>query len=297
MEVLIWVLALAGAGVVAFALFIAWSLYRRLRGQHMPRKPFADHVAFMEPYVRVSYPPGDGPFPAVLLFHGCGGVRQVTENYAALAVKTGVAAVIVDSLRARNISYEEALAQVCTGHRLWGRERAADVYAALDLVRQDKKIDPQQLALTGWSHGGWTVLDALTLAQMKVPPDGLSDAPDAPFDGVQGAFLVYPYVSGPSLAVRQDWLKDIPIEAVLVERDSMASEADASVVFSRARQHGAPVSWSVLGGVTHAFDEPDHHPDSTLSYDAQATQETEGRFVDFLRRRLGAGLNRSKTAS
>ena len=286
MDLLIWVLAMAGAGVLAFAGYIAFKLYRRLRGQHLPRKPFAEHVAFMEPYVRVSYPPGEGPFPAVLLFHGCGGVRQVTENYAALAVKSGVAAVIVDSLRARHISYEEALAQVCTGHRLWGRERAADVYAALDLIRRDRKIDPQRLALAGWSHGGWTVLDALTLAQMKLPPDGLSDAPEEPFAGVKGAFLVYPYVSGPSLAVRKDWLNDIPIEGVLVERDSMASEADASVVFSRARQRGAPVSWSVLGGVTHAFDEPDHHPESTLRYDAQATRETEGRFVDFLKRRL-----------
>ncbi|WP_440958218.1 dienelactone hydrolase family protein [Oceanicaulis sp. LC35] len=286
MDMLIQVLAIAGAGVFAFALYIAWSLYRRLRGQHMARKPFADHVAFMEPYVRVSYPPGDGPFPAVLLFHGCGGVRQVTENYAALAVKSGVAAVIVDSLRARTISYEEALAQVCTGRKLWGRERAADVYAALELIRQDRKIVSDKLALAGWSHGGWTLLDALTLAQMKLPPDGLSDAPEEPFKGVTGVFLIYPYVSGPSLAVRNDWLPDMPIEGVLVERDSMASEADASVVFSRARQHGAPVSWSVLGGVTHAFDEPDHHPDSTLRYDAQATGETEGRFMDFLKRRL-----------
>ena len=286
MDLLIWVLAIAGAGVLAFASFIAFTLYRRLRGQHLARKPFADHVAFMEPYVRVSYPPGEGPFPAVLLFHGCGGVRQVTENYAALAVKSGVAAVIVDSLRARNISYEEALAQVCTGHKLWGRERAADVYAALDLIRRDRRIDPQRLALTGWSHGGWTLLDGLTLAAMKRPPDGLSDAPEEPFAGVTGVFLIYPYVSGPSLAVRHDWLSGIPLEAVLVERDSMASEADASVVFSRARQQGAPVSWSVLGGVTHAFDEPDHRPGSTLRYDAQATRETEGRFVDFLNRRL-----------
>ncbi|WP_306014753.1 dienelactone hydrolase family protein [Oceanicaulis sp. MMSF_3324] len=290
MDVLIWVLAIAGAGVLAFALYIGWSLYRRLRGQHMARKPFSDHVAFMEPYVRVSYPPGDGPFPAVLLFHGCGGVRQVTENYAALAVKAGVAAVIVDSLRARAISYEQALAQVCTGHRLWGRERAADVYAALELIRQDKQIDPQRLALAGWSHGGWTVLDALTLARMQTPPDGLSDAPEQPFKGVTGVFLVYPYVSGPSLAVRNDWLADIPIEGVLVERDSMASEADASVVFSRAREHGASVSWSVLGGVTHAFDEPDHHPESALRYDPQATLETQGRFSDFLKRRLTPGV-------
>lgn len=286
MTTLLIILALAGLGIVGLASYIAWSLYRRLRGQHLPRRPFADHLAFMEPYVRTLYPPGDGPFPAVLLFHGCGGVRQVTERYAALAVKHGVAAVIVDSLRARNIAYEQALAQVCTGQRLWGRERAADVYAALDLVRQDRKLDFEALGVVGWSHGGWTLLDALTLAELGTPPDGLADAPSVPFAGVQGAFLIYPYVSGPALAMRHDWLIDMPIEGVLVERDSMASEADAAMAFNRARQRGAPVSWSVLGGVTHAFDEPDHHPESSLRYDAQATLETEGRFLDFLARRL-----------
>jgi len=288
MATLLIIMALAGLGVVGLAGFIALSLYRRLRGQHLPRRAFAEHMAFLEPYVRTLYPPGAGPFPAVLLFHGCGGVRQVSENYAALAVKQGVAAVIVDSLRARQIDYEQALAQVCTGQRLWGRERAADVYAALELVRRDTRLNPEMLGLVGWSHGGWTVLDALTLAEMGVAPDGLSDAPATPFAGVQGAFLIYPYVSGPALAMRHNWLKDVPIEGILVERDSMASEADAAMAFNRARQKGAAVSWSVLGGVTHAFDEPDHHPDSALRYDDQATRETEGRFVDFLKRRLSS---------
>jgi len=289
MNTLIWILVLASAGILAFALSIAWSLYRRLRGRHLSRKPFIEHVAFLEPYVRTLYPPGDGPFSAVLLFHGCGGVRQVTEAYAALAVKQGVAVVIVDSLRARQIDYEQALARVCTGQMLWGRERAADVYAALALARRDTRLVSDQLLLTGWSHGGWTVLDALTLAELKRPPDGLSDAPDQPFEGVQGAFLIYPYVSGPALAVRHDWLQHIPIEGVLVEGDSMASEADAAMVFARARNRGAPVSWSIMGGVTHAFDEPDHHPDSKLRYDAQASQQTQARFVDFLRQHLSSG--------
>ena len=152
MDKLIWVLALAGVGVLAFALYIAWSLYRRLRGQHLARKPFADHVAFLEPYVRVSYPPGDGPFPAVVLFHGCGGVRQVTENYAALAVKSGVAAVIVDSLRARNISYEEALAQVCTGHRLVGARTGGGCLrcAGSLCVRTARSM------LNAWRWAGWS---------------------------------------------------------------------------------------------------------------------------------------------
>ncbi len=66
----------------------------------------------------------------------------------------------------------------------------------------------------------------------------------------------------------------------------MASEHEAAEVFAKMKAAGASVTWSTLGGVTHGFDEPDHHPTSKLRYDEDATLQTRGAFVDFLKRRV-----------
>lgn len=281
-----WILAAIAAGLLVFAGGVALRLWRRFSGRHMKRSAFDAHRALIEPFVQVRYPPGPGPFPAVLLFHGCGGVRRVMHNYAEAAANAGVAAIIVDSHGPRGIDYQAALAQVCTGRRLWARERAADLHAALAIARDDPRLDRDRLALAGWSHGGWTILDALALDASGDAPDGLETAPGDAFAGVKAIFLVYPYLSGPALARRRDFTPSAPIEAVLVEADTMASDADAADVFARLKADGAAMSWSTLGGVTHGFDEPDHHPDSKLRYDSEATTRTQAQLVDFLRRKL-----------
>ena len=286
MQTALWIAATLAAMLTALGVAVIASLWRRLSGRHMRRGAFDRHRAMIEPHLRILYPPGEGPFPAVLLFHGCGGVRRIMRDYAEAAVKSGVAAVIVDSLTPRGIDYEAALAQVCTGRILWARERAADLHAALSILRADPQQDSERIVLAGWSHGGWTLMDAFALNAAGQAPDGLDEAPDAAFDGVAGVFLVYPYLSGPALSRRRTFLPPAPIEAVLVEQDAMASDADAAEVFARLKETGAAITWSTLGGVTHGFDEPDHHTQSKLRYDAMATDRVRSEFVGFLRRSL-----------
>lgn len=281
-----WIAGVLFAMLAVLSVAVVRRLWRRLTGQHMKRGKFTRHRAKIEPHLQTRYPPGEGPFPVVLLFHGCGGVRQIMDDYARAATKAGVAAVIVDSHTPRGIEYEAALAQVCTGRILWGRERAADVHAALAVVRDDPRLDANRIVLAGWSHGGWTLLDAFTLNSNGQSPDGLDAVPQPAFAGVEGVFLVYPYVSGPALARRRGFVPPAPMEAVLVAEDGMASEHEAAEVFAKLKDAGAAVTWSTLGGVTHGFDEPDHHPTSKLRYDDEATQHTRGAFVDFLKRRL-----------
>lgn len=286
MATAIWIGAGLGATLIAFVAFVAVRLWRRFTGAHMRRIANAERRALIEPYVTMLYPPGAGPHPCVLILHGCGGVRRISHAYAEAAVKAGCAAMIVDSLTPRGLDYEAALAQVCTGRVLWGRERAGDLYAALDIARDDPRIDAGRLALAGWSHGGWTILDALALDRAGRPPDGMTTAPARPFEGVRGIFLVYPYISGPALARRKPIDPPGPVEAIFVEDDSMASETDAIAVLEKARQDGAAVRWTTYGGVTHGFDEPDHHPDSPLRYDSEATAMARNQFTEFIKRRL-----------
>ena len=288
MSVWDWILAGFGLALGAGAALAlrTRAIWMKLLGLQTPRRPFAEHVERMRPHVQVRTPQGEGPFPAAVLMHGCGGVRTIMHAYADTAVQAGAAAVIVDSLSPRGIDYETAIKEVCSGRRLWGRERAADLYAALAIAREDARIDADRLALAGWSHGGWSVLDAMALARAGGRPDGLSAAPAAPLAGVRAAFLVYPFIAFPAIAARQRWLEGVPIEAVLVEGDDRASDATARKALEAARAQGRPVEIETIGGVTHAFDEPDHHSGSTLRYDDLQTKRLHARFARFIKRML-----------
>lgn len=71
-------------------------------------------------------PEGKGPFPVVLQFHGCGGMKNLQARWADTARAAGWAVLVVDSYGHRRIDRFEAYATVCTGLQLWGRERAGD---------------------------------------------------------------------------------------------------------------------------------------------------------------------------
>lgn len=277
--------------VTAFALLAgggAW-LWLRRKGFRRPgaRRSLRDHAAFLKPHVTIHVPPGEGPFPAAILMHGCGGPRTIMSQYAALAAANGAAAVLVDSTGARGISYEQALAVVCSGMVLRASERAGDLYAALELVRADPRIDADRLVLCGWSHGGWTILDALCLARAGGSPDSLTEAPEDPLSGVGAALVFYPYNGFPALSRWMDWPDGIPVEAHLVRNDRVCDDKTTARVFERRKARGADVRWDWFEGVTHGFDEPDHHSASLLRHDPEATERARALFADFLKRRLG----------
>ncbi|MEO1038989.1 MAG: dienelactone hydrolase family protein [Pseudomonadota bacterium] len=279
--------SLAALAMLAAAGAVRWrAILMRLIGAHIPRRAFAEHRALIAGHLQLRLPEGDGPFPVVLLLHGCGGPRDVMPAYAQTAVEAGIAAAIVNSLTPRGIDYETAVQEVCGGKRLWGRERASDVYAALDLLRRDPKIDNKRIAIGGWSHGGWALLDAMALARTNGRPDGLASCPEHPLDGVQGVFLVYPYAGFPAIAARRAWTSGAPVHAILVKGDEKADTDDAERVLQSAERDGAPVERSWFEGVTHAFDEKTHRADSALQYDEAAARRLHALFADFLRKTL-----------
>src|SRR5262249_37198936 len=105
-----------------------------------PRRPFAAFTERLMASAEVIRPEGEGPFPIVLQFHGCGGIPSSQAQYAEVARDAGWATVIVDSYAPRRISRGEATL-VCHGFELWGRERAGDVYAAMAWAREQPWAD------------------------------------------------------------------------------------------------------------------------------------------------------------
>ncbi|MDO1559056.1 dienelactone hydrolase [Brevundimonas sp. 2R-24] len=243
----------------------------------------ADRWAQLEPHVQ-AFGPDDGSVrPAVLLFHGCGGLRAHLPRYAQAAVAAGFRAYIIDSYAPRGWGRELALSMVCTGILLRGVERAGDVLAALWGVGQRPEVDADRLAMAGWSHGGWSIMDLMTLG-LNQPGDAyLADPTPAPLEGVRAVACFYAYVGPGALSRVRPWLRKPRTLAVSARRDHLTTLGAANRLWDRIEDGGVPVQRWVAEG-THAFDEPTGLP--PMRHDPVLAAEAERRFAEFLKAAL-----------
>ncbi len=212
-------------------------------------------IARLEPHFTVSRPGGEGPFPVVLMLHGCGGQRPFQDEIAEVVVRAGAVAVQVDSYAHRRIGRIAAFATVCTGAQLWGRERAGDLYAAMAWARAQSWADRERIVAIGWSHGGWTILDALALragAEME-RATGLRGLPAEPLEGLAGAMLVYPYTGIGAWVGKRDWRINPRSVAIVAQHDYIVGPSRTTL--ERQRDRGAPLEVIVFDNATHAFED------------------------------------------
>ncbi len=276
------------ASLLALAVGIGFFYILRIAGVGVPAMTRVELQSLLAPHIEVFLPEGDGPFPAVVLMHGCGGRQPMYDRYAALAVEAGVAAIVPDSFAPRGISRAEALTYVCTGALLQGRERAGDLAVVLDWAKEHPLVDSANLAVAGWSHGGWTIMDLMTMDLARGRgPQGLSDPPDDALAGVNAAFLIYPYCAFPALSRDRLMLHPASIDAVIGSDDRVVGLADCASTFAREAEQGREVSWEIWAGLGHSFDDPDQPAMlAQLRYDEDAAARLEQAFSDFLQRRL-----------
>jgi dienelactone hydrolase len=213
-----------------------------------------------------------GPVPVALLFSGCGGVQPVQSDYAQAALDQGWAAVIVDSHAARGIGRLAARSLVCTGLRLRGQDRAADVFEALQIVRADPRLDGDRTVLAGWSHGGWTVLDAMAQAQ----------AQDQPLSGVTAALLIYPYCGMIIEADTSPIGAPFPVTLLLVGKDRIANPRDCRRLAERREAEGSEIDIVFEPELTHAFDAAEQPWDPRMDYDADGAARARALFSRIL---------------
>ncbi len=224
-----------------------------------PKEALAARSSRLEPGFQLVRPDpetfGQGPFPTTIMMHGCGDQFGPQPDYARAAAQHGAASIIVDSFSARQINKVEAASLVCAGLRLWGRERAGDVMAALHWARRQDWVDPQRLSLAGWSHGGWSVMDSLALGSDVGKHANLTDLAADALDGVTSAFLVYPWCGAGAQTPSRGWIKPVRAFMLLAEKDSVAGVRFPLRALEAAAKSGATTDSIVYKGATHCFDE------------------------------------------
>lgn len=213
----------------------------------------------------IILPEGKPPFPAVVVLHGCNGVSENTFVWARRLASWGYAALIINSFNPRELQ------QVCDGSRaLPGAARAHDAFAAATYLRSRPDIDANRIAALGYSHGGWTAMNAS--AQKSIAEAG---AP--PFRAIVAYYPFCPEVA-PLLA------SDVQI--FIGDADDWASAARCSAFVEKyAEDTPHRPTLMVYSGARHSFDA--NRPDRVyfghqLAYDPKATADAVERTRKFL---------------
>lgn len=238
----------------------------------------SERWARLEPHTAVVGPDDDRPRPTVILFHGCGGLRDHLPQYAEAASAVGWRAFIIDSYAPRGWSRPFALAMVCTGLLLRGWERGGDVLAAIDGVSRRRDVDASKLAVAGWSHGGWGIMEAMS-ADRSGPALGVRNPGDVDLGSVLAAYLAYPYVGFLALNRMRPWKHCPKTLAVIARTDHLTTVRNAEQVHAMVRNCGVEVETWVAEG-THSFDEPMNAP--PMRHDPELTGEAIRRFTALL---------------
>ncbi len=262
-------IAISLALALAVGMAGTWAYYRD--ALDIQERSFADLRALLEPGFTWYLPDANGPAPAMIFVHGCGGLHEPTLRQARSAAERGYVALVLDSHTPRGIDWE----MNCDGRVLWGQERAADVLVALEFAHNHERIDPTRLFLVGYSHGGWTALEALALGDGLSP--GLLDSPGNHWEGVRGIVAWYPYCGG-GATFTTEWRHPVPVLMLLAEEDEITAPEPCAESAATQADRGLPVRQLTYPGVSHGFD---RDADWVQLYDPEIARQAIAEQFDF----------------
>ncbi len=237
-------------------------------------------------------PDGRGPFPALVLLHGCQGVVRQTQTWAHWLRERGYVALVTDSFGPRNDPAD------CKGGDDSGPSTARfdDAIGALRYLQAQPFVIPDRVASFGWSQGGlfaMSVINGPTLERARARGVTLPRA------GYAAAIAMYP--GGCEAYVKELVIR--PLLLLIGGADNWTPPQYCREMAAAMKARGADVTLVEYPGAYHYFDvvgqkkevlkeiEQPYTPGTfgvTVAYDPAAAADASRRLEDFLTRTLKA---------
>lgn len=238
-------------------------------------------------------PAGNGPFPAMVLLHGRGGLYSTNANKACTLVAQSVASPCnATTLSKRHRMWGEywagrgyfALFADSFGPRGKGRGfgrfthddperedvnertvRPLDAEGALAYLKERGDVIANNIFLQGWSNGASTALNVVFRQGMKG-------------EGFRAVLAFYPGC-GPESLLGRTLVTKTPVTLLLGSEDEEVSPTICQRVAERSRAAGSPIDVLLYQGATHGFDDPGRR--------RQANAANHAARLDALQRAIG----------
>ncbi len=218
---------------------------------------------------RLSLPDGAGPYPVVILLHGCGGIGngENMRRWVGRLNDWGYAALVLNSFRAREVTTVCAPADQ---PKVTALDRAGDVLNAASALQHQPGIDGGRIGVVGFSHGGGTATTVTRRAFEAFKP------------GLLKAVVNY---YGPCR--QPEYFGTTPLLALNGDADNWGDPAATCAAFKAALPAGAKMDVHTYKDVVHGFDNPDVNPRRVLlghpmQYDWTASRDSFERTHAFL---------------
>jgi dienelactone hydrolase len=198
------------------------------------------------PRMALLKPPGEGPFPAVVMVHQCAGLNPAVLARARKAVSMNYVVLLIDSLGPRGVT------TVCYGPKEGVNlfRGARDALQASEHLRRQPFVDKDRIALVGFSWGAMVGLLASSPHYVKALKAGPGFAAVASF--YPGCFLISPPNRPPFEIVNADISH--PLLVLMGEADTETPAAECVEKLEAIKKAGAPVEWNVYPATTHCWD-------------------------------------------
>ncbi len=251
----------------------------------------ASVLSFFSPLAMgIWKPEGNGPFPAVILVHSCGGVKGQIGHWRKEAIKRGYVAFVMDSFSSRGSPSCRPLAPVTMDRGV------KDIFDATAHLGTLPFVDKSRIVSVGFS---WGAMAGMLSASAKYGAEAApGKSPPAAIASLYPSYQIAPFGTFRG----NEYLRQDVSTPTLVLMGGQDTESPAEECLSRLqklKERAAPVEWHIYSSATHCWDCSDMHNHrwtppwaegrtSVYLYDSDITAQSVDLVFNFFGRRLPA---------